>query len=235
MAILPGGDQERIRWLSQLERLRQPWPEWERLIDYVHGHTFMLESPDDIPFELRYLNGPADERKGRLIRICLSTFEEQLLEKSLAMSPIFPHYIPAVLGLKYTDSMMMSGGVVGALEHICHAGSDGKLPEPITPDHVYTIGNLFGMSDFSDVDWPSKPIYPLQSNSSGLMFCINEMHRVIGFSVSKNSFIELGGVDTFLRFCINAALGGKDWATNYNHKIGSENYDLKFIDDIGAD
>jgi hypothetical protein len=184
---------------------------------------------------LRYLCGPADERQGRLIRICLSAFEEQKLEQSIAVSPLFPDYIPAVLGLKYTDSVMMSGGVMGSLEFIFHTSGDAQLPQPITPDHVYTIGNLFGIRDISDVAWPTAPIYPLQSNSSGLMFCISEMHQVIGFSVSRNCFIEIGGLDTFLQFCINAALDGKDWSTNYSRKIGMENYELKFIDDIGAD
>jgi hypothetical protein len=67
------------------------------------------------------------------------------------------------------------------------------------------------------------------------MFCVNEARKVIGFSVSQNRFIELGTVDAFLRFCINSVLDGKDWATNYSRQIGVGNYDLKFIDDVGAD
>jgi hypothetical protein len=235
MAILQGAEQEQVRWLSLLERVRQPWPEWDRLINYVRNHTFRLESPDDVPFELRYLTGPTDDRRKRLIRICLLEPEEQQFEKLIAASPIYPDYVSGLLGLKFTDSVMMNGGIAGELQFICNAASDGTQPQPITPDHVFTIGNLFGTNEFEDVEWPSKPIYPFQSNSSGVMFCVNEARKVIGFSVSQNRFIELGTVDAFLRFCINSVLDGKDWATNYSRQIGVGNYDLKFIDDVGAD
>lgn len=224
-------------WLNQLVRFRQTWPEWNKLEQILPDYPVHLE--DFAHTEDLFLAGTANEEGIRLIHLISNQKWECESESEFLVLPQFlPKYVIPLVDLKWTNDLMMAGGLAvriapGYQEIITQKDGERCILTHYEGTPRYDAGALEPLlldSDPQTIKFPPFDLYTFQSSPSGIpvFFIDSKELNIFLFNPRTREFDVIGSLPNFLRYCLRSILRKEDWYSAYQKQDSLKGYDLRY-------